>query len=266
MILLDLLLEGKTVIVTGASKGLGKAIALEYARENAHVYISSRTEQTLKDAVNEIKVETNNPNVHYMVCDMKKKKEIKQLTEYVIQKEGTVDVLINNAGGPPAGGFMDMTEEDWYHAFEQNLLSVVRMTKEVIPTMKEKKSGRIVNITSSSIKQSIDQLILSNTMRPGVLGLTKSLAQEFAVDNILVNTVGPGMIETSRTIELNRAWANERGAKVEDLIRQATNTIPMKRYGQPEEFAQAVLFLGSFANTYVTGQSLIVDGALVKAL
>lgn len=263
---MDLQLKGKSVIVTGASKGLGKAIALEYAREGAHVFISSRTEETLKDAVIEIKDETGNSNVQYIVCDMKNKMDIRQLANTVIEREGTVDVLVNNAGGPPAGGFMEMTEESWYHAFEQNLLSVVRMTKEVIPSMKEKQRGRIVNITSSSIKQSIDQLILSNTMRPGVLGLTKSLAQEFAVDNILVNTVGPGMIETSRTIELNRAWAKEQGAKVEELIRQATDKIPMKRYGQPDEFARAVLFLGSFANTYVTGQSLIVDGAFVKAL
>ncbi|MGM8212371.1 SDR family oxidoreductase [Virgibacillus sp. W0430] len=263
---MDLYLENKTVIVTGASKGLGKAIAMELAKEDAFVFISSRTESTLKEAAKEIIETTGNENVHYVTCDMKDKNQIERLINEVKKKRETVDVLINNAGGPPAGGFLDMDEADWYHAFEQNLLSVVRMTKAVIPYMKKQQEGRIVNITSSSIKQSIDQLILSNTMRPGVLGLTKSLAQEFAPYNILVNTVGPGMIETDRTIELNRAWAKEKGIDAEELMKEATEKIPMKRYGQPDEFAKMVVFLASGANTYITGQGLVVDGALVKAL
>lgn len=263
---MDLLLKGKTVVVTGASQGLGKAIATEFASEGAHVYISSRNEEKLQAAVKKIREKTGNKEVNYAVCDMKNDDQIQSLVQKVVEKYGGVDVLVNNAGGPPAGKFMDMSDDEWFGAFEQNLLSVVRATKKVIPYMKKQEAGRIVNITSSSIKQSIDRLILSNTMRPGVLGLTKSLAQEFAADNILVNTVGPGKIATDRMMQLNETAAKASGITVEEAERASVADIPMGRYGKPEEFAKTVVFLGSFANTYVTGQAVIVDGASVKAL
>src|SRR5690625_2011579 len=162
---MDLLLEGKSVVVTGASQGLGKAIATEFAREGAHVFISSRSEEKLQQAQANIREITGNKHVYYVSCDMNKEEHIKNLIQKVVEKNGTVDVLINNAGGPPAGKFLDMTDENWYQAFEQNLLSVVRATRQVIPYMKQNGAGRIVNITSSSIKQSIDNLILSNSIR-----------------------------------------------------------------------------------------------------
>lgn len=263
---MDLLLKDKSVIVTGASQGLGKAVATEFAREGASVFISSRNESKLQQTVEDIRKETKNKNVNYVECDMKDEAQIHTLIQKVVEKNGTVDVLINNAGGPPAGKFLDMTDENWHDAFEQNLLSVVRASKLVIPYMKKAEAGRIVNITSSSIKQSIDNLILSNTMRPGVLGLTKSLAREFASDNILVNTVGPGTISTDRVAQLNEINAKAQGKTAEDMKEAAVSDIPIGRYGEPEEFAKAVVFLASFANTYITGQSLIVDGASVKAL
>lgn len=263
---MDLHLEGKSVIVTGASQGLGKAIATEFAHEGAHVFISSRSEEKLKKAQEEIREKTGNKTVNYAVCDMKKDDQIQSLVQKVVEKNNTVDVLINNAGGPPAGNFLDMSDDQWYDAFEQNLLSVVRATKSVIPYMKGEDGGRIINITSSSIKQSIDNLILSNTMRPGVLGLTKSLSQEFAADNILINTVGPGKIATDRMIQLNETTAASEGKSIEEVKQDSIADIPLGRYGEPEEFAKAVVFLASFANTYITGQALIVDGASVKAL
>ncbi|MEI3613866.1 SDR family oxidoreductase [Pseudogracilibacillus sp. SO30301A] len=263
---MDLLLKGKTVIVTGASQGLGKAIAMEYAAEGAHVYISSRSEEKLQAAVEEIRNKTRNNEVNYTVCDMKNDAQIQTLVQKVVEKYGTVDVLVNNAGGPPAGKFMDMSDDEWFNAFEQNLLSVVRATKKVIPYMKQQEAGRIVTITSSSIKQSIDNLILSNTMRPGVFGLTKSLSQEFAAENILVNTVGPGKIATDRMMQLNETTAKLEGISLEEVEKASVADIPMGRYGRPDEFAKTVVFLGSFANTYVTGQAVIVDGASVKAL
>jgi len=263
---MDLLLKGKTVLVTGASQGLGKAVATEFAREGAHVFISSRNEEKLQVAVDEIREKTGNREVNYAVCDMRKEDQIQSLVQKVIEKNESIDVLINNAGGPPAGKFMDMNDDDWFGAFEQNLLSVVRATKKVIPYMKKQEGGRIVNITSSSIKQTIDNLILSNTMRPGVLGLTKSLSQEFAADHILINTVGPGKIATDRLIQLNETVAKSTGKPIEEVEEAAVADIPMGRLGEPEEFAKAVVFLASFANTYITGQALIVDGASVKAL
>jgi len=263
---MDLLLKEKSVIVTGASQGLGKAIATEFAREGARVFISSRNEEKLQKTVKIIREKTDNKEVNYAICDMKNEEQIQALVQKVIEKYYTVDVLINNAGGPPAGSFLDMSDENWYEAFEQNLLSVVRATKKVIPYMKKHERGRIVNITSSSMKASIDNLILSNTMRPGVLGLTKSLAREFAQDNILINTVGPGKIATDRTIQLNEMRAKEKGISIEEIEKSSVADIPLGRYGKPEEFAKAVVFLASFANTYITGQALIVDGATIKAL
>src|SRR5699024_9060180 len=178
-----------------------------------------------------------------------------------------IDVLVNNAGGPPAGGFLEMEDADWQAAFEQNLLSVVRASRAAISYMQENTNGgRIDNITSSSIKQAIENLILSNTMRPGVLDLTKSITQEFAAEQILVNTVGPAKISKDRIIQSRKATAKKKGEHIEDVQRAQMAEIPMGRLGKPEEFAKAVLFLGSFANTYITGQGLVVDGASVQAL
>lgn len=188
------------------------------------------------------------------------------MVEQAVAKNGTVDVLVNNAGGPPAGKFTDMSDDDWYHAFELNLLSFIRTTRAVIPFMKKQGGGRIVNVASSSIKQSLDGLILSNTMRPGIVGLAKSLARELGEDNILINTIGPGTIETGRIEELNKKRAEARGKSFEEVKEEEVQSIPMKRYGQPAEFARAIVFLSSGANTYVTGQSLVVDGGLVQAL
>lgn len=263
---MDLQLKDKVAIVTGASQGIGKAIATELAKEGAIVYISSRSEEKLSDSVKDIKEATGSNDVHYIVCDMNKEEHMHTVVQTVVNKHETVDVLINNAGGPPAGSFLDLSDDDWYQAFDQNLLSVVRMTRRVLPYMKKNKRGRIVNITSSSIKETIDGLILSNTMRPGVLGLTKSLAREFAPDNIFVNTVGPGKIATDRMIQLNKQKAEESGRPLEEIEAESVADVPFGRYGEPEEFAKAVVFLASFANTYVTGQSLIVDGAAVRAL
>jgi 3-oxoacyl-[acyl-carrier protein] reductase len=263
---MDLHLDGKSVVVTAASKGLGKAIAMAFAKEKARVLLSSRNEKALKAAMEEIKKETGNENIDYAVCDMKNETDIKELINKAVEWNGTVDVLINNAGGPPAGSFMSMSDEDWYHAFELNLLSFVRTTRAAVPYMKKQQRGHIVNLASSSIKQSIDNLVLSNTMRPGIVGLSKTLAQELSEDNILVNTVGPGTIKTDRIQELNEVRAEKEQISVEELTRKTEESIPMRRFGRPEEFANAVVFLASGANTYITGQSLIVDGGQVKAL
>lgn len=263
---MDLQLKGKSVVVTAASKGLGRAIAAQFAREGAYVLISSRDEKALNATVREIKEETGNERVSYTVCDMKSAADIKAMVEYAAKITGSVDVLVNNAGGPPAGKFTDMSDEDWYHAFELNLLSFIRTAREVIPYMKKQGGGHIVNIASSSIKQSLNNLVLSNTIRPGIVGLAKSLAREHGEDNILVNTVGPGTIETDRIVELNRKRAKAQGKPVEQIAGEAVQQIPMKRLGEPAEFAKAIVFLGSGVNTYITGQSLIVDGGQVKAL
>lgn len=263
---MDLGLNGKSVIVTAASKGLGKASAKVFAAEGAKVLIASRDQSQLEKTVNDIRSLTANENVSFITCDIKKPAEIEQMIEYAVQLYSTVDVLVNNAGGPPAGGFDQFQDEDWQHAFELNLLSFVRTIRGVLPYMRANGSGRIVNIASSSIKQSIDNLILSNTFRAGITGLSKSLSREWASNDILINTIGPGRIATDRVRQLDETKAKKLNASYEEIKRDSEQTIPMGRYGNPDEFARVVAFLCSEANTYMTGQSLVVDGGMVKAL
>lgn len=263
---MDLGLQQKSVIVTASSKGLGKATAKTFAEEGAYVLLSSRDQTELEEAKKEICSETGNPHVAYTVCDMTNGQAIKDMVAKAVALHGTVDVLVNNTGGPPAGGFEDFEDEAWEQAFELNLLSFVRTIREVLPYMKEQGSGHIINFTSSSIKQPIDHLILSNTFRTGIVGLAKSLSQELAPHNILINTIGPGRIATDRVAHLNEVEANQSHKSPEEVKAQSEAAIPMKRYGYPKEFANAVVYLCSGANTYMTGQSLLVDGGLVKAL
>ena len=263
---MELGLKGKSVIVAASSKGLGKAIALGFAQEGAHVYLASRTANDLKKAAEEIIEKTGNEHVRYEVCDVTDAEQIKNLVNRAMEWNGKVDVLINNAGGPSAGTFDDFSDDDWQAAFELNLLSYVRFIREVLPSMRKAGAGRIVNIASSSIKQSLDYLILSNTFRAGIVGLSKSLSQELAKENILINTIGPGRIATDRVKQLDEIQAKAKGISYDELRNQSEKLIPIGRYGEPEEFAKVVVFLASFANTYVTGQTLVVDGGLVKAL
>lgn len=263
---MNLNLTGKSVIVTASSKGLGKATAKKFAEEGARVFISSRHKEELEKTKEDIRNETGNEKVEAVVCDMTRLEDIKSLVEQASNKHGTVDVLINNTGGPPAGTFDKVNDEDWQHAFELNLLSFTRMIREVLPHMRQQGAGRIINFASSSIKQPIDNLILSNTFRAGIVGLAKSLSQELAPDNILINTIGPGRIGTDRVAHLDQVRAEQIDESYEDVKRQAEASIPMGRYGEPEEFASLAVYLASGANTYVTGQSLLVDGGMVKAL
>lgn len=263
---MDIQVKDKTVIVAASSSGLGRATAEEFAKEGAKVLISSRNEEQLKETCAEIKQSSGNNHIAYAVCDLTSKTDIDALIKQAIDWTGAIDVLITNAGGPPAGGFESFTDEDWTNAYELNVLSVVRLIRGVIPHMRKRGSGRIVNIASSSIKQSIDNLVLSNTFRAGINGLSKSLSQELAADHILINTVGPGRVYTGRVEALNQKQAKLKGITPEEVSAASEQTIPMGRYGKPEEFAKVVMFLASWANTYTTGQSLVVDGGLVKAL
>lgn len=262
---MDLGLKGKVAFVCASSKGLGKACALELAKEGANVVISGRNEQELRKAKEEIQ-KLALGDVDYVICDLMKKEDIQKAIQFVIKKYNKIDILINNAGGPPSGSFEQITEEDWYRSFELNLLSYIRCIKEVLPYMKEAKSGRIINLTSTSIKQPIPGLLLSNTFRTGIVGLAKTLANEFAEYNILINTVAPGRIETDRVKYLDSVKANKLGVSIEEVQQQSINTIPLKRYGRPEELAAVVAFLCSEKCSYVTGSTVVVDGGLIKAI
>lgn len=262
---MDLGLKGKVAFVAAGSKGLGKATALALAEEGANVMISSRNEEELVKTVAEIS-EVAKGKINYVVCDITDENEIKQAISRTLSEFGTIDILINNAGGPPAGDFEKLSDENWYHAFELNLLSYIRFIREVLPIMKEKRYGRIINFASSSVKQPIPNLLLSNTFRAGVLGLSKSLSNEFGEFNILVNTVSPGRIYTERIEELDNIKAQKLGISMEEIRQQSENTIPLGRYGKTEEYGRVVAFIASDVASYINGSSLLIDGGMVKAL
>ncbi|MFC5711317.1 SDR family oxidoreductase [Thalassorhabdus alkalitolerans] len=260
---MDLGLKDKGVVVIASSKGLGKASARQFSLEGASVMLSGRHEETLQKAAEEISSETGN-KVYWKVCDLHKEDDIHSLISEAKEKLGRLDVLVNNSGGPTAGTFESLSDEDWKSAFELTLLSFTRAIRSALPHLKEN-GGRIVNIASSSVKQPIENLMLSNTYRLGVMGMAKTLSKELAGDGILINTVGPGRIATDRTEELDKKKAEKRGLDVSEVRSESEGNIPLGRYGDPEEFAKVIAFLGSGANSYVTGQTIVVDGGMTQA-
>lgn len=261
---MELNLTGKTALIAASSQGLGFAIAEQLVKEGVNVMISGRDEEKLKQKANELEA-FGGGKVAYQKTDITKVDEIKQLVSKTAEIFGGIELLVNNAGGPPAGSFEDLTDEQWQSAFELNLLSYVRLIREALPYLK-KQGGKILNIASSSIKEPIPGLILSNTYRTGIVGLSKTLASEFAPYNILVNTIAPGRIATDRVKHLDQVNADKQGVDRETIEQQVKAGIPLKRYGAPEEFANVAVFLLSDANTYMTGSSFLIDGGMVKAI
>jgi 3-oxoacyl-[acyl-carrier protein] reductase len=201
-----------------------------------------------------------------IATDVSKIEEVGEAVSQTVSKYGTVHILINNAGGPPLGDFLQFSLQDWQRALELNLLSTISFTREVIPFMQRQKWGRIVNITSTAVKQPIDGLILSNTARAGVIGFAKSISNEFARDNILINNVCPGRILTDRIVQLAEERAKRSNVNVEEVIRSWEQDIPIKRLGKPEELADLVAFLVSERASYITGTTIQVDGGMVKGI
>jgi 3-oxoacyl-[acyl-carrier protein] reductase len=262
---MDLELTGRVALVTAASKGLGRATATQLAAEGARVMISSRGADQLAQTAKEI-ADATGAQVEHCPADVSDAADLDRLLRETQERLGGVDVLVNNAGGPPPGGFDALDDAKWQQAFELNLLSTVRLFRGVLPHMREQRWGRIVTVASSSIKQPIDNLTLSNTLRVGLLGLAKSVALEVAPDGVLVNTIGPGRIATDRVASLDAGRAEKTGLSVEEVRAQSEAGIPLGRYGTAEEFAKVAAFLASGANTYVTGQNFLVDGGMVRAI
>lgn len=262
---MDLNLRDKVALIMASSSGLGLAIALEYAREGAKVMICSSNGEKLERASRNITEETGNIPA-FRVCDMTRPEDIVKLVRRTEDLFGSVHVLVNNAGGPPPGTFDSFGDSTWQFAFELNLLSYVRTIREVLPLMRKQHWGRIINSTSSSVKQVIDNLVLSNTFRLGVIGLTKTLSRELAGDGILVNAIGPGRFDTDRIRQLDSDRSQRTGLSLDEVKAASLANIPMGRYGIPQEYAKLALFLGSEANSYITGQTILADGGMVRAL
>lgn len=261
---MELGLKGKNALVVASSQGLGKAIAIKLAEEGANVMVTSRSADKLKTVVEELKKVNPAGNYYWHEADITQADDIDRLVKATADKLGTIDILLNNAGGPPAGGFMDLSDEDWQKGFELNLLSYIRMIRAVLPHMKN--GGRILNMASISVKEPIQGLLLSNTFRLGIVGLTKTLAAEFAERDILINTIAPGVIATDRIDYLDQVTAEKQGLTVEEVKERAEKQIPLGRYGKPEEFANYAVFLLSSVNSYVTGQVYLIDGGKAKGI
>ena len=261
---MNLGLQDQSVIVCASSAGLGKATALEFCKEGANVTLCGRREDALGRAAADIHAATGR-EPHFVVADLTKAEDIGRLVEAAVARFGGLFALVNNSGGPPPGSFAQFDDAAWQGAFELNLLSYVRTIRAALPHLRKGDGGRILNFTSTSVKSPIDNLILSNTFRTAVLGLTKTLASELGPDGILVNVIGPGRVQTDRIEQLDALRARNAGVSVDQVRADTCRMIPLGRYGTPEEFAKIAVFLSSPANTYITGQTVLVDGGLVKA-
>ena len=258
-------LKGKRAIVMAASRGLGYASALGLAREGCRLIICSRDQARIEAAAAAITKETG-AEVKALVADVSSASEAKRLVDAAVAAYGGLEIVVHNAGGPPAGETLQMSDEQWQKAFEQNLLSLTRMVGAAAPEMKKAGYGRVLTIASSSIKQPIPNLALSNALRAGVWGIAKTMSRELAPQGILVNVIAPGRIDTERIAELDQANAQKSGKSVEDVRKASIGTIPLGRLGRPEELANLVVFLSSSAGSYISGQAIIVDGAAGTAL
>jgi len=261
---MELGLAGKAAIVGGSSRGIGRAIATSLAQEGCSVAICARGEAELKAAAAEISAQTG-AQVLPVVCDMSSYDDIKRLVRQAAQTFGRIDIVVNNAGGPPLGTFDDFSEEQWQKALDQNLLSAVRTIRESLPHLRQR-GGRIINITSVAVKQPIDRLILSNTARLGVVGLAKTLSRELAKDGITVNNVCPGNIATQRLLSLFEARAQREGRSFAEVVEEEESKTPLGYLGEPEDVAALVVFLASDKARYISGATIQVDGGSTAAV
>lgn len=265
---MNLGLKNKVALVLASSKGLGLACAKGFYEEGAHVVISSRSEENLKIAKEKIEAieSINSENkVIPIVADLMYEDQIKNLVEAALNEFGRIDILVHNAGGPPSGSIEKITHEDWINSIDLNLRSFIFTTELVIPLMKMQKKGHIIAITSISVKQPLNNLVLSNTTRLGVVGYAKTLANEYAKHNILVNVVCPGPTLTDRMKELINKTVQDTGKSYEEIEKTWIDPIPLGRLGKPEELANLVVFLASERASYITGTTIQVDGGFVKS-
>jgi 3-oxoacyl-[acyl-carrier protein] reductase len=262
---MDLGLENRVAIVTASSRGLGKACALELAREGARVVICARDPARLAAAADEIGAATG-AEVFPVEADLTRDAQIRLLVGDTLHRFGRIDVLVTNNGGPPAGYLDDFDDEAWLAAHQLTLMSAVRLIRAVLPAMRAQQWGRIINITSVSVKQPIDNLLLSNVYRPGVVGLAKTLSAQLAAGGITVNNVAPGYTRTDRVLDLAQARAADQGQTVEAVLADTVASVPMQRMGEPGELAALVAFLASERAGYITGTTIQVDGGYAAGL
>jgi 3-oxoacyl-[acyl-carrier protein] reductase len=258
-------LKNRVAIVAASSQGIGRATAQGLAAEGCRVAMCARNQSSLEGAAKGIR-DQYGAEVYTEAFDVTDASAVQGFVNRVAQKFGGVDICVTNAGGPPAKGFLAATIEDWRKAIDANFLSTVYFAREVIPHMQRKHWGRIITITSITTKQPVADLVLSNAVRTAVVGLVKSLANEFGKDGILVNNVGPGYTATDRLKNLAKARSTASGQPEQEIFDGWAADAPLKRVGEPNEVADAIIWLASERASYVTGQTILVDGGIYKGL
>jgi 3-oxoacyl-[acyl-carrier protein] reductase len=262
---MNLGLTDRVALVGAASRGLGRAIADELAAEGASVIICARGRDEL-DAVKRSIESRTGANVHAITADLSDPVQLQALADGALAKWGRVDILVTNAGGPPAGVFETHSWDAWERAVHLTLRSAVELTRAVLPGMRQRQWGRIINVTSIAVKQPVDNLILSNSVRSAVTGFARTLANEVATDGITVNNILPGYTRTERVEVLAESTAAKEGVTPQDIVARFEQQIPMRRLGEPREFAALAAFLASDRASYITGQSIAVDGGWIRSL
>ena len=263
---MDLGLKDKVILVAASSKGLGFGIARQAAQEGAIVSLGSRSKKNLNDAANQIRNEVSGANVLTFPLDVADPESIELWIKNTLKELGTIDCLVVNGGGPPPGTFDEIDDSTWLSGYENTLMSAVRLIRGVLPEMRRKQSGSILTVTSSSIKEPIDNLLLSNVFRSGVTSLVKSLSFQVALNNIRINNLVPGFFDTERLKELDLRNSDEWRLSLDNVRKINFEKIPLGRYGNPNEFGKAALFLLSEAASYVTGETFIIDGGKMRTV
>ena len=262
---MDLGIRGKVALVSASSRGLGRAIAEELAAEGANLVVCARGEEALSKTAAEIR-KRSGVEVLDVAADVSDQAGLDRVAVAALQKYGKVDILVTNSGGPPSGPFENLSPEMWDGAVRLLLTSAVGLARAVLPGMKERRWGRILNVTSIAVKQPIDGLMLSNSLRAAVTGFARTLANEVAPFNVTVNNLMPGYTRTDRVEQLAQATAERSGSSAKDTFARWEKEIPMGRLGEPREFAALAAFLASDRASYITGSSIAVDGGWIRSL
>ena len=262
---MNLNLENKNAIVCASSQGLGKAAAIDLAKEGVNLAICSRDQEKIDKAKEEILQKTDhNIKVIALKADLDSLEDIQIFLQEVEQSLGVVDILVNNTGGPPPSTFEQISDEDWQNAFNSTMMSAIRLSRAMVPKMKENGWGRIINISSVSVKTPVNGLFLSNSLRMGVLGWAKALADELAAYGITVNTVCPGYTKTERVEAILESQSSSSGLSKEEIEKTIADNIPMRRVGEAEDLAGLITFLASEKANYMTGLAVQVDGGSAR--